>query len=390
MHIPEHYEFFNKTKICSGKKALENIPFDLRSMDAAKPLVITDALTVKNGFINILKKSFYDSEMIIGAVYDRVDKLPTTSTVRELATLYRDRGCDSIIAVGGSSSAAVAKGLNIIVSNKTDDLLSFEDMSKSDALRPFIYIPTSDALGTEISNESIIDARIYRSFDLMPDIVIIDPRMIGQNDVNHIVNAGLLALTQAVEACTFEESNPINDSFAYASIDLVFNNIFSTLEGRSKRKERTSFINGVVISGIVYSNAPEGLARAIGYEIEKMTGYSAGLCAGMVLPYLLDYKLCNLKNGIRSELLLPLAGIDKYCSVPEKERPETGVKFLYELLERLGKIIPGNLKTMNIPEYMIKNIAAAAEERTGKVFAAGTALTVLEHAYNGKKFSGGK
>ena len=39
MHIPEYYEFFNKCKVSSGKKALENIPFDLRSMNSASHAV---------------------------------------------------------------------------------------------------------------------------------------------------------------------------------------------------------------------------------------------------------------------------------------------------------------------------------------------------------------
>ncbi len=390
MHIPGYYEFFNKTRISSGKKALENIPFDLKSMDAVKPLVVTDAWSVKQGYADVLKKSFYDSGMIIGAIYDQVHKYPSTATVMNLVKLYRDRGCDSIIALGGASPAAVAKGLNIVVSNKGDNLLDFTDMSKSAHLRPFVYIPTSDALGTETSCEAVIDARIYRSHDLMPDTAVIDPRMIGRNDAKHIAGAGLLALVQAVEACTYAECNPVNDSFAFAAMGLVFNNFRAAMGGMFKSRERASFVNGVAISGIVYSNAPEGLARAIGFEAEKMTGYPAGICAGMVLPYLLDYKLSGVKAGVRPELLLPLAGIDRYCATEEGRRAGAGVDALYGLLAGLDRVIPANMKLMNIPGYMIEKIAAAAEERTGTLFPKGMALAVLDHAYHGNKFGGGR
>lgn len=390
MHIPEYYEFFNKSKVSSGKKALENIPFDLGSMNATKPLVVTDALSVKHGFDKVLKKSFYDSGMIIGAVYDGVHSYPSTSIIREMAALYRARGCDSIIALGGASAAAAAKGLNILVSNKSDNLFDFTDMSKSGPLGPFIYVATSDSSGTEASCEAVIDSRLYRSYDLMPDIIVIDPRMIGKSDAVKTVNAGLLGLVQAIESCNISVSNVVTDSFALTAIELIRENINASAGSGCKKQERIAFINGVVLSGIAYSNAPEGLARAIGYETEKLSGHPAGICAGIVLPYLLDYQLKNIKTGVRGELLLPLAGIDKYCSVSEKERPKAGVDILFNLVNSLNGKIPLSLKMMNIPEYMLGKIAAAAEERTGKLFPKGTALKVLENAYHGKKSEGGR
>src|SRR5512145_2434300 len=113
MHIPEYFEFFNKTKICSGLKSLENIPFDLGGMDASRPLVITDPDTVRKGYGKVLIKSFYDSGMTIGAFFDQVHGAPLKSMLKEVAALYRDRGCDSIIALGGAASVSAAKAVNI-------------------------------------------------------------------------------------------------------------------------------------------------------------------------------------------------------------------------------------------------------------------------------------
>ena len=216
MQIPEYFEFFNKTKLCSGKMALENISFDLKSMDSVKPLVVTDNRSVKSGYVKILKKSFYDSGMVIGAIYDRVNDYPSTATVREIAELYRIRGCDSIISLGGNSPAAVAKGLNILVSNRSDNLMDFTDMSRSASLRPFLSVLTSAAAGTETSSEAVIDARSYRSFDLMPDIVYIDARLAKKGNTNQIVNAGLMSLAQSFVSCNFIESIPVKYYFSYA------------------------------------------------------------------------------------------------------------------------------------------------------------------------------
>lgn len=390
MHIPDYFEFYNKSKISSGKKALENIPFDLRSMNAEKPLVLTDALSVKLGYVSELKKAFHDSGMIIGAVYDRVTGYPSTSTVKEVAVLYRDRGCDSIIALGGSSPAAIAKGLNIIVSNKSTGLISFDDMKNSAPLRPFIFVPSLYADSTETSYEAIIDSRIFRSYDLMPDIVVIDGRILKKGDAEKMLHSGLMAMAQSIEACTFSDSNPVNDSFAYASISSIYQTIEAVTRRCSKSADRLAFVNGVAISGIVYSNAPEGLARAIGFEAEKITGHPAGLIAGIVLPFLLDYKMRNIKEGVRPELLLPLAGIDRYCGVNEKERAAEGVELLFAMSQNLKKVLPRNLQELKIPEYTIRKIASAAEVRTGKGYPAGAAMKILEFAYRGKTSVEGK
>ncbi|NLV68485.1 MAG: iron-containing alcohol dehydrogenase [Spirochaetes bacterium] len=387
MQIPEYFEFFNKTKLCSGKMALENISFDLKSMDSVKPLVVTDNRSVKSGYVKILKKSFYDSGMVIGAIYDRVNDYPSTATVREIAELYRIRGCDSIISLGGNSPAAVAKGLNILVSNRSDNLMDFTDMSRSASLRPFLSVLTSAAAGTETSSEAVIDARSYRSFDLMPDIVYIDARLAKKGNTNQIVNAGLMSLAQSIEACNFKESNPVNDSFAYASISALYSNIAAVVKKSGASKDMPAFINGLAISGIVRSNAAAGLAGAIGLETEKLTGFSAGIVAGIVLPRLLEYKLQKVKTGVRPELLLPIAGIDTYCSTDENRRASLSVELIYELLGKLKDNVPDNIKMMPIPEYMIERIASGAEARGGKNYPKGTTLKVLEMAYHGKKSS---
>lgn len=390
MHIPDYFEFYNKTKISSGKKSLENIPFELGSMNAFKPLIITDEISAKSGIVKDLVKSFYDSGVTIGAVYSELPKYATSTLLKDLAKLYNARKCDSIIALGGDAAASAAKGLNILVSNQSDDILMFENMDNSAPLKPFIFIPSSEARGTETSNEAVIDSFIYKSDNLFPDLVIIDKRMLKSVDKKETASSALLALTQAIEACTFGESNPINDSFAYAAIELVYENMEKALKCCGNKENKVGFSNGIAISGIVYSNSAEGLVRAIGFEMHKRTGVNAGLCAGLVLPYALDYKLRYEKSGIRSELLLPLAGIENFCAVHESERGEKSVELIYLMIDNLDDIIPGSIKELNIPKSMMKEIADAAEARSGITYNKGAALEILEHAYEGIPFKGGK
>lgn len=383
MQIPDYFKFFNKTRIISGRKALENIPYELKSMDAVKPLIVTDSRSVKEGAAEKLVKAYGDSGLVIGAVFDGATDYPTVKIVEEAALLFRARGCDSIIAVGGEAAASVAKGINLLVSNQSDNLVKSDSLPDIMNLRPFIVIPTSDSTGRETSAEAVIDGRKFRSPELMPDIAVIDSRMLKKREGREIAISALKAMAEAIEASTEEEANPINDSFAFASIKLISENLTGAIKGFCPCKARLGLTNGLAISGIVFSNSPEGLCSALAGELEKLTGESRGLYSSILIPYILDYKLKKTRSGVRGELLLPLAGIDEYCAAPEKERGRMGVDYLIQMISGLNKYLPASLKELRIPPYILKNAAEALDARFAKQYGKGAVIKILEAAYEG-------
>ncbi len=389
MQIPDYFKFFNKTRIVSGKKSLENIPYELQSMDAVKPLVITDKRSVDEGLVKILIDAYGDSGLVIGAVFDGVTAYTSAKTVLDAARLFRARGCDSIISIGGESCAFAAKALNLLVSHKTEDLLQFDSLPDNMHLCPFIVIPTSDSSGRETSTRSVIDGRIYESDELMPDIAVIDPRMLKKRGKAETILPALRAMAEAVEACTEDAANPMNDSFAFASIQLICENLAAAVNGGSV-KSVLGLANGIAISGIVWSNAPEGIGSALAEELAVRTGNSRELCAAVLLPHTLDYKLKNTKKSVRGELLLPVAGIDRYCAAAETERGLLGVEAVFEIVKGMNKYIPVTLKELNIPRYILESTAEAVEDSFAKQYGKGGALMILESAYNGERVSGGK
>ncbi len=389
MQIPDYFKFYNKTRILSGKKALENIPYELKGMNAVKPLIITDKRSVKEGNVKNIISAYRDSGLVIGAVFDEAANYVSTNTVLDAAKLFRARGCDSIIAIGGTSSASLARGLNILVSHKSDDLLQFESLPDTMELYPFIMIITSDSKGRETSNQAVIDGRVYMSSELMPDIALIDSRMLKKREMSYLASFAICALSDAIEACSIELANPMNDAFAFASIELICGNLTDIFNKGYSGKRKLGLANGIAISGIVSSNAPEGLGGRLSFELSKNTRHSRELCSSILLPYMLDYKLKNIKDGVRGELLLPVLGIDKYCSTPEPERSSLAVDAVAELVKKAGKYIPLSFKEMNIPPYVITNIAESLEKEYSKSFGKGGVLKILDAAYEGSLLSGG-
>ena len=53
--LPSYYEFHNPTKIISGFRALENLPYELEMLHAKKPFIITDQGIIKAGLLKNIK-----------------------------------------------------------------------------------------------------------------------------------------------------------------------------------------------------------------------------------------------------------------------------------------------------------------------------------------------
>jgi len=385
MQIPDYFKFYNKTRIISGKKALENIPFELKNMDSVKPIVITDKNCAESGLVKILQKAFGDSNLTIGAIFDDVT-YPSIKKVKDAAFLFRERGCDSIIALGGENVASVAKAVNIIVSSKKDDIEFLKEL-KDLHLKPLFFVATSNISGLESSSKALIDNRAFEYQELMPDIAFIDPRMLKKNkDKKGLFANAIKAMVIAIEACSEDSANPMNDSFAFSSIQLIFENLTKAAKTFSCSKSRLGLAGGIAISGIVYSNANTGLCSALSEELSKITGFSSNIIFSILLPHVLEYKLKNTKSGIRDEILLPLAGLEKYSMTADKS--EEGVSLIKNLI--YNSPLPKSLKELNIPLYKIEDVADSLDKQFAKQYGKDAYKNILFSAYEGKELEGGK
>ncbi|MFI8038259.1 iron-containing alcohol dehydrogenase, partial [Acinetobacter baumannii] len=53
-----YYEFFCPVKVIAGNAALEHIPFELATLGAKRPLIITDKGVRANGLLNPIEAAF--------------------------------------------------------------------------------------------------------------------------------------------------------------------------------------------------------------------------------------------------------------------------------------------------------------------------------------------
>ena len=386
MFLPDNYEFICPVKINSGNRALENLPVELDALNARKPLVITGKDATQRGLVDVLIDAFKDSGTIIG-IFDGVPPVPDLKLIREMFYLYCDKGYDAVIALGGPVTDA-AKVLNIAVSGEPGDLESCAgcDMIKK-PLKPLVFIPTLSGSGYETSKYAYFGGRMYSSRFLMPDLVVIDPRITDHVDIKTTTATSLIALTHSVDAYTCPGKNPLTDSYAYTAIQFIMENLLNVLINPQDKQGRLALANAHCMAGCAFSNAPAGMTHVLGKAAGDACGIAHGLCMGVLLPYVLERRI-SMPGFQIADLLLPLAGFDVYADTTEALRAQKAISALHDLQDNLFKLssgtIPRTLKDLNISKELLKDIARQAVGEGLKGFDAEDHLAILEKAWEGR------
>jgi len=416
MYIPGYYEFCNRVKIVSGHKALDRLPEMLMSLKSSRPMIVTDKGVMGAGLIEPVKKSL-GTKLKAGGYYDNVPADSDVKTVMEIAKLYKSSKCDSIIAVGGGSVMDTAKGVNILVSENSDNLMDFTGAGAlKRPLKPLIAVPTTSGTGSEMTLVAVIadhDLNVKMAFPslfLLPNVAILDSRMTKTLPPFLTAPTAMDAMTHAVEAYTCLAKNPLSDVTAITAIELISQNVLTAVTKPGDLKARLALANGSALAGMSFSNSMVGLVHAIGHSVGAITHVAHGTCMSILLPYGLEYNL-HKTGHLTAELLFPLMGDEVYSRTPVSERPLKTIAYIRELNSELSKATGGRHYTcfkdivdkngnMVVPKEILPEIARLSLNDGSLVqnpeeLDYDDMLMVLEHAWEGtplnlKKIKKGK
>lgn len=404
MDLPAYYEFCCRVKTVAGHHCLEKIPEILKDLGAQVPLIITDRGVFEAGLIDVVTSAMQE-KVNIGSVETEVPPDSDLRVVNRLAGVYREKGCDAIIAVGGGSVLDTAKGVNIVVSENATDLLAFTGAGAlKRPLKPLIAIPTTSGTGSEVTLVAVIADHekerkmLFTSYFLLPNVALLDPRMTLSLPPAFTSATAMDALSHAVEAYTCLAKNPMSDSFARAAIELLRDNLFKVLDEPHDKEGRLSLAIAANLAGVAFSNAMVGMVHTLGHSVGSVCRVPHGMCMAILLPYGLEYNL-HKNEPFTSELLLPLGGEQVYAGTPKHRRALKVISLIRDWNDRLfqktgGKHARCFKEVMDpagnamVPRDKLKDIARTAMG-DGSIFYnpeeldADDAMMVLIHAWEG-------
>jgi len=364
--LPAYYQFYCPVKILSGENALGNIPFEMTLLGRSSAMVVTDRGVVEAGLVARLESAFADSDCRIGFIFDEVPPDSSNRIVNKLAALFREKGCDCFIAVGGGSAIDTAKGANIVISQESEDLLELQGADRITAdMKPMIVVPTTAGTGSEVTRVAVIfneEKNVKMSFvsdKLYPRVAVLDPAMTQTMPPRITAATGMDALTHAMEAFISIQKNPLSDIFACRTVDFVRRYLIRATENGKDREARLGMANAALFAGIAFSNSMVGVIHALAHATGAVSHVPHGAANALLLPWGLEYNLDVSERAI-AELSCHLGGTREFLDL--REQAGLTISLVRNLLDRLNRVsgLPTRLRDAGVREDKLPDIAGTA------------------------------
>lgn len=359
MNFSAGFTFTCPFKTNSGNRALEHLPVELSDLNAFKPLIITSRDLAGSGAIRTLINAFGDSGMTIG-VFDELTDKADLNVVEQIRDIFVKGQYDSVIALGGGLIVDTAKLVNLAVSLKVADARKLSgETAVRDPLGPFVVIPTAAATGLETSKYAVLNRKAFASVSLMPNLVVLDPRLTKAKDGRTIAEAGMAAFGRTLEAYIAPDKNPFMDAYAFTALRFIRENLGVAVNKRGDKKAALAVANAAAMSGCIISNTGQNVLHRLGQVFHNIVHVHPGVIIGMCLnPFLDDYM--KKDSSLVSDLLLPLAGDDQYAAMPKIGKAGETLKvlheFSYEIYVALKGKMPRTISEAGIPQYLMNDV----------------------------------
>jgi len=265
-----------------------------KNLGARKVMVVSDAGVEEAGWTDKVVASLRDEGLPV-VVFSQVTPNPRHDEVMEGAKVFKEEGCNSIVAVGGGSPMDCAKGIGI-VAVQGGHILDYEGVDQvSLPIPPLICLPTTSGSGAEVSQFCIISDQVRKlkiaivSKATVPDVALIDPETTTTMDGYLTACTGLDALVHAIEAYVSNTSSPITDRHALAAIGLVNENLINAINSPQDLMVRGKVALASLEAGLAFSNAILGAVHALAHSLGGFLDLSHGECNAILLEHVVRY-----------------------------------------------------------------------------------------------------
>ena len=201
--------------------ALALLQQECERLGIQRPLVVTDMGIRNAGILDKVLGQLRDGNAV--RVFDQTPPNPNEAAVRGAVAMFREAGCDGIIAVGGGSSIDLAKGVAVCGTHegplKSFALIEGGLSNITAKTAPVIAIPTTAGTGSEVGRGAILildDGRKVGVLSpyLVPRLAICDPELTLGLPPLMTAATGMDAIAHCLETFMAPSFNPPADGIA--------------------------------------------------------------------------------------------------------------------------------------------------------------------------------
>jgi alcohol dehydrogenase class IV len=347
-------------KLITGQAAIEQLAAELTRLNVNNPLIVTDAVLVKSGTVDLALAQLGGRRY---GIFDQVKPEPEISIVEDCTRAYRDGGHDGLIGLGGGSAIDIAKGVAAFAGHEGPlaELFGVDLVKrKGPAL---IAIPTTAGTGSEVTNVAIFsdkEAQLKKgivSDYLLPDVALVSPIMTLTCPRSVTAASGVDALVHAVESYLSVNASPITDAIALGAIKLIAKALPKAYANPANLQAREDMATASLMAGMAFGNAGVGAVHALAYPLGGRFNIAHGVSNALLLPYVMAWNKMACVERFRD--IAEAMGV-RVAELSDKDAADLAVKAMADLCAAVD--IPSGMRSFNVPEDAIPAMAEEASK----------------------------
>ncbi len=348
---------FYITQIQIDFGALALLKAECERVGISRPLIVTDA-GVKA--VGILDKALAALPGIQASVFDQTPSNPTEAAVRAAAALYKQNGCDGLIALGGGSSIDCAKGVAIAATHegplKTYATIEGGSPKITDRVAPLIAVPTTAGTGSEVARGAILivdDGRKlgFHSWFIVPKAAICDPELTLGLPPVLTAATGMDAIAHCMETFMASPFNPPADGIALDGLARGWAHIDRATSHGQDRDARLNMMSASMQGAMAFQKGlgcVHSLSHSLGGVNPRL---HHGTLNAMFLPAVVNFNAAaeSVQKENRLHRMAQAMGLKSGSDIPEA---------IHDMNARLG--LPTGLAAMGVTEGLFDQVITGA------------------------------
>lgn len=357
------YGFYIPTVTLMGIGSHKEIVKQIQVLGGKKPFLCTDKGIVSAGIADQIVQLIKKDTGLDVVIFDETVPNPTDKNVHDGLKVFKDKGCDLIISLGGGSSHDCAKGIGIVATNG-GHIRDYEGIDKSTkAMPPFIAINTTAGTASEMTRFCIItntDTKVKMAivdWRVTPNVAINDPLLMMGMPPALTAATGMDALTHAVEAYVSTIATPVTDACALKAIELISKNLRAAVANGADVEARDNMAYAEYLAGMAFNNASLGHVHAMAHQLGGFYDLPHGVCNAILLPHVERFNMIAKMDRFAD---IAVAMGENISGLSPRAAAEKALEAIVTLSQDVG--IPRGLAELGVKEQDIPIMAQNAQK----------------------------
>jgi choline dehydrogenase len=346
-------------RIVHGAGAIARVGELVAELGVTRPMLVTDKGVVAAGLADTTLAYLEDA-----VLFDDVRPNPDIELVGRASAVYRESGCDGLVALGGGSSMDTAKSVGVeVVHGGSIVEYEYGGTPLTKRIPPLVAVPTTAGTGSEATLWAVItdpERKIKFNVGGTPligaHVALVDPELMLGLPPAITAATGMDALSHAIECYTCDYHQPFNDAVALLAIELVGSWLRVAYDDGGNLEARTNMAHAATLGGLAYGTESAGAAHAMSQSAGGVHECPHGALTARVLGPVCEYNAPAAPE--RYARIAQGLGVDVHGLSP-LEAAIAGVDEVYRLTDDVG--IP-SMEELGFSEDEIPMLARIAFE----------------------------